>query len=144
MTRVVPYSPLGKGFLTGTVSPSTEFADGDVRNTIPRFEAGNIDANAALLDRIRALATERNATPGQIALAWLLAQQSWIVPIPVLLSVTVAAFGALFALWLALSAIATLVFIGWLGVVATLVWVLYRLIKGWLALLAHAAPGSYV
>lgn len=78
----VPFSPLGKGFLTGTVSPSTEFADGDVRNTIPRFEAGNIDANAALLDRIRALATERNATPGQIALAWLLAQQSWIVPIP--------------------------------------------------------------
>ncbi|MFN8228405.1 MAG: aldo/keto reductase [Mycobacterium sp.] len=78
----VPFSPLGKGFLTGTVSPSTEFADGDVRNTIPRFEAGNIDANAALLDRIRALATERNATPGQIALAWLLAQQPWIVPIP--------------------------------------------------------------
>ena len=78
----VPFSPLGKGFLTGTVSPSTEFAAGDVRNTIPRFEAGNIDANAALLEQIRALATERNATPGQIALAWLLAQQPWIVPIP--------------------------------------------------------------
>ncbi len=78
----VPFSPLGKGFLTGTVSPSTEFAAGDVRNTIPRFEAGNIDANAALLEQIRALATDRNATPGQIALAWLLAQQPWIVPIP--------------------------------------------------------------
>ena len=78
----VPFSPLGKGFLTGTVSASTEFADGDVRNTIPRFESGNIGTNQALLDQVRVLAAAKDTTPGQIALAWLLAQQPWIVPIP--------------------------------------------------------------
>jgi aryl-alcohol dehydrogenase-like predicted oxidoreductase len=78
----VPFSPLGKGFLTGTVDSSTPFADGDVRATIPRFTADNRDANQALLDQVRALADAKNATPGQVALAWLLAQHPWIVPIP--------------------------------------------------------------
>ncbi|TDD01617.1 aldo/keto reductase [Saccharopolyspora terrae] len=77
----VPFSPLGKGFLTGTVSTS-EFAEGDIRNTIPRFAADNLDANQALVDQVRALAEDKGVTPGQIALAWLLAQQAWIVPIP--------------------------------------------------------------
>jgi aryl-alcohol dehydrogenase-like predicted oxidoreductase len=77
----VPFSPLGKGFLTGTVSTS-EFAEGDIRNTIPRFEADNLDANQALVDQVRSLAEAKGTTPGQIALAWLLAQQPWIVPIP--------------------------------------------------------------
>jgi len=78
----VPFSPLGKGFLTGTVDSSTQFADGDVRATIPRFTAENRDANQALLDHVQALAQAHDATPGQVALAWLLAQQPWIVPIP--------------------------------------------------------------
>ena len=78
----VPFSPLGKGFLTGTVDSSTTFADGDIRNRVPRFSAENRDANTALVERVRALADGRGATPGQIALAWLLAQQPWIVPIP--------------------------------------------------------------
>lgn len=78
----VPFSPLGKGFLTGTVSAATAFVDGDVRNTIPRFTEANRDANQALVEHVAALATQRGATPGQVALAWLLAQQPWIVPIP--------------------------------------------------------------
>lgn len=78
----VPFSPLGKGFLTGTVDASTSFSAGDVRTTIPRFTSENRDANAALIDHVRALADAKNATPGQVALAWLLAQQPWIVPIP--------------------------------------------------------------
>ncbi len=78
----VPFSPLGKGFLTGTVSTTTEFSAGDVRNTIPRSAAGNIDANGALLQQVRAQAAAKECTPGQIALAWQLAQQPWIVPIP--------------------------------------------------------------
>jgi len=78
----VPFSPLGKGFLTGTVAASTEFATGDVRNTIPRFKVENITANEALVAHVRGLAETKDATPGQIALAWLLAQQPWIVPIP--------------------------------------------------------------
>jgi len=78
----VPFSPLGKGFLTGTVSASGEFSAGDVRNTIPRFTADNIGANQALLQQVCTLATAKECTPGQIALAWLLAQQPWIVPIP--------------------------------------------------------------
>jgi aryl-alcohol dehydrogenase-like predicted oxidoreductase len=78
----VPFSPLGKGFLTGTVDPSTQFSDGDVRGTIPRFTAENRAANQALVDHVAGLATIKSATPGQIALAWLLAQQPWIVPIP--------------------------------------------------------------
>ncbi len=78
----VPFSPLGKGFLTGTVDSATRFTDGDIRATIPRFTADNRDANQSLLDQVRALAVSKNATPGQVALAWLLAQRPWIVPIP--------------------------------------------------------------
>jgi aryl-alcohol dehydrogenase-like predicted oxidoreductase len=78
----VPFSPLGKGFLTGTVDQTTSFADGDVRSTIPRFTEENREANHALVTRIATVAATRGATPGQIALAWLLAQHPWIVPIP--------------------------------------------------------------
>jgi aryl-alcohol dehydrogenase-like predicted oxidoreductase len=78
----VPFSPLGKGFLTGTVDPSTQFSQGDVRGTIPRFTAENRAANQALVDHVAELAASKGASPGQIALAWLLAQQPWIVPIP--------------------------------------------------------------
>ena len=78
----VPFSPLGKGFLTGTVSSSTEFAPGDIRATIPRFTAENRTANQALVEHVTDLARAKDATPGQVALAWLLAQQPWIVPIP--------------------------------------------------------------
>jgi aryl-alcohol dehydrogenase-like predicted oxidoreductase len=78
----VPFSPLGKGFLTGTVDPATEFADGDIRVTIPRFSAVNRAANQALVDHVAGLAAASGATPGQIALAWLLAQHPWIAPIP--------------------------------------------------------------
>jgi aryl-alcohol dehydrogenase-like predicted oxidoreductase len=70
----VPFSPLRKGFLTGTVDPSTEFAEGDVRTTIPRFTAENRTANRALVDHVARLAAAKDATPGQIALAWLLAR----------------------------------------------------------------------
>ena len=79
---LVPFSPLGKGFLTGTVDQATTFAPGDIRATIPRFEAENRAANQAIVDHVRNLAEAKGATPGQIALAWLLAQQPWIVPIP--------------------------------------------------------------
>jgi aryl-alcohol dehydrogenase-like predicted oxidoreductase len=78
----VPFSPLGKGFLTGTVSTSAEFTSGDVRATIPRFTAENRAANQALVEHVTGLASAKDATPGQIALAWLLAQHPWIVPIP--------------------------------------------------------------
>ncbi|MGN6162662.1 MAG: aldo/keto reductase [Marmoricola sp.] len=78
----VPFSPLGKGFLTGTVNTSTRFADGDVRNRVPRFEAENLAANQALVDHVKGLAEAKGVTPGQIALAWLLAQRPWIAPIP--------------------------------------------------------------
>jgi aryl-alcohol dehydrogenase-like predicted oxidoreductase len=78
----VPFSPLGKGFLTGTVASGTEFAEGDIRRRVPRFEAANLAANEALVEHVRGLATAKGATPGQVALAWLLAQQPWIVPIP--------------------------------------------------------------
>lgn len=78
----VPFSPLGKGFLTGTVDTSTQFAEGDVRGTIPRFTPENRAANQALVKHVAELAAAKNATPGQIALAWLLAQHPWIVPIP--------------------------------------------------------------
>jgi aryl-alcohol dehydrogenase-like predicted oxidoreductase len=78
----VPFSPLGKGFLTGTVDTSTSFAPGDVRATIPRFSEENRAANHALVDHVAALASAKGATPGQVALAWLLAQHPWIVPIP--------------------------------------------------------------
>ena len=78
----VPFSPLGKGFLTGAVTQETTFGDGDIRATIPRFEEENRAANQALVDHVAQLATARGATPGQVALAWLLAQDPWIVPIP--------------------------------------------------------------
>ena len=78
----VPFSPLGKGFLTGAVDASTSFADGDVRSTIPRFTAENRAANQALVEHISALARAKDATPGQVALAWLLARHPSIVPIP--------------------------------------------------------------
>ncbi|MET7474374.1 aldo/keto reductase [Streptomyces sp. NPDC005648] len=78
----VPFSPLGKGFLTGAVDASTSFAADDVRTTIPRFTAENRAANRALVAHITALAQARDATPGQVALAWLLARHPSIVPIP--------------------------------------------------------------
>jgi len=78
----VPFSPLGKGFLTGTVDASTTFTDGDVRQSIPRFSTDNRTANQVIVDHVRALAEARAVTAGQIALAWLLAQHPWIVPIP--------------------------------------------------------------
>jgi aryl-alcohol dehydrogenase-like predicted oxidoreductase len=78
----VPYSPLGKGFLTGTIDATTSFAENDIRTTIPRFSAEARQANHALVDLITNLAERKGATPGQIALAWLLAQKPWIVPIP--------------------------------------------------------------
>jgi aryl-alcohol dehydrogenase-like predicted oxidoreductase len=78
----VPFSPLGKGFLAGKIDVDTKFAPSDFRNTIPRFNEENRRANKALVDLIAAIAAKKNATPAQIALAWLLAQKPWIVPIP--------------------------------------------------------------
>jgi aryl-alcohol dehydrogenase-like predicted oxidoreductase len=78
----VPFSPLGKGFLTGSFDKRTTFEGSDFRNIVPRFKPENLDANRVLVDIIRNVATKKNATPAQIALAWLLAQKSWIVPIP--------------------------------------------------------------
>jgi aryl-alcohol dehydrogenase-like predicted oxidoreductase len=78
----VPFSPLGKGFLTGTVDQATSFAEGDIRATIPRFTEDNRAANQALVAHVADLAAAKGATPGQVALAWLLAQHPWIVPIP--------------------------------------------------------------
>ena len=78
----VPFSPLGKGFLTGKITAETTFASNDFRNTVPRFNAENRAANMALVDLLNHIATEKEATPAQIALAWLLAQKPWIVPIP--------------------------------------------------------------
>ncbi len=78
----VPFSPLGKGFLTGAVNTTTAFTEGDVRATIPRFSEQNRAANQALVDHLTDLAAAKDATPGQIALAWLLAQHPAIVPIP--------------------------------------------------------------
>ncbi len=79
---LVPFSPLGKGFLTGKIDEKTEFVKNDFRNIVPRFSTGNRKANHALVDLLMALARRKNATPAQIALAWLLAQRPWIVPIP--------------------------------------------------------------
>ncbi len=78
----VPFSPLGKGFLTGTISKETQFDKSDFRNIVPRFSPENRDANQALVDLIGEFAKEKKATPAQIALAWLLAMKPWIVPIP--------------------------------------------------------------
>jgi len=79
---LVPFSPLGKGFLTGTVDAATSFSPGDVRAGIPRFTEANRAANQALVDLLHRVAASRGATPAQVALAWLLARQPWIVPIP--------------------------------------------------------------
>ena len=78
----VPFSPLGKGFLTGTVDPSTTFGSDDIRSTIPRFTAEAREANQALIDVLTTIAERKQATTGQLALAWLLAQRPWIAPIP--------------------------------------------------------------
>jgi len=78
----VPFSPLGKGFLTGKITADTTFVENDFRNTVPRFNAENRAANMALVDLVTKIAAEKQATPAQIALAWILAQKSWIVPIP--------------------------------------------------------------
>jgi aryl-alcohol dehydrogenase-like predicted oxidoreductase len=78
----VPFSPLGRGFLTGTVDATTEFSDGDIRAGLPRFTVEARQANLALVDRVRAVAERKEASVGQVALAWLLAQGPSIVPIP--------------------------------------------------------------
>lgn len=79
---LVPFSPLGKGFLTGTVDTSTEFTPGDIRTTIPRFSEENRAANQALVDLVTRIGETHDATPAQVALAWLLAQRPNLVPIP--------------------------------------------------------------
>src|SRR5246127_1451349 len=78
----VPFSPLGKGFLTGKISEDTKFDKGDFRNIVPRFNPENRKANQAVVDLIGKFAEQKKATPAQIALAWLLAQKPWMVPIP--------------------------------------------------------------
>jgi aryl-alcohol dehydrogenase-like predicted oxidoreductase len=78
----VPFSPLGKGFLTGKIDENTTFDSTDFRNTLPRFTPQARKANQTVTDLLGALGTRKNATPAQIALAWLLAQKPWIVPIP--------------------------------------------------------------
>jgi aryl-alcohol dehydrogenase-like predicted oxidoreductase len=78
----VPFSPLGKGFLTGKINQNTTFDSSDFRNTIPRFSPENRKANQALVELLGRIAAEKKVTPAQIALAWLLAQKPWIVPIP--------------------------------------------------------------
>lgn len=78
----VPFSPLGKGFLTGAINENTEFDKNDFRNIVPRFAEENRKANLAFVDLLKNMAIEKSATPAQIALAWLLAQKPWIVPIP--------------------------------------------------------------
>jgi aryl-alcohol dehydrogenase-like predicted oxidoreductase len=78
----VPYSPLGKGFLTGKIDENAKFDSSDFRSTLPRFTPEALKANQALIDLLGRIANRKNATPAQIALAWLLAQKSWIVPIP--------------------------------------------------------------
>ena len=79
---LVPFSPLGKGFLTGKIDEGTTFASTDFRNTVPRFSPEARKANKALVDLLAAIAARKNVTPAQLALAWLLAQKPWIVPIP--------------------------------------------------------------
>jgi len=78
----VPFSPLGKGFLTGTIDEKTTFVSSDFRNIVPRFTPEARKSNLALVDALRTIATRKQATPAQIALAWLLARKPWIVPIP--------------------------------------------------------------
>ena len=78
----VPFSPLGRGFLTGAVSATTEFSEGDIRAGLPRFTVEARQANQAVVDLVRRVADAKGATPSQVALAWLLAQKPWIAPIP--------------------------------------------------------------
>ena len=79
---LVPYSPLGKGFLTGTINENTQLGSSDFRSTLPRFTPEAMKANQVFVDLLGTIANKKNATPAQIALAWLLAQKPWIVPIP--------------------------------------------------------------
>jgi aryl-alcohol dehydrogenase-like predicted oxidoreductase len=79
---LVPFSPLGKGFLTGKIDTATQFAEGDIRNNLPRFQEAAREANSNLVKRISEIAEAKGATPAQVALGWLLAQKPWIVPIP--------------------------------------------------------------
>lgn len=79
---LVPYSPLGKGFLAGAISKDTEIGDNDFRKILPRFTPEALEKNQALVDLLKRIAGEKSATPAQIALAWLLAQKPWVVPIP--------------------------------------------------------------
>ncbi|UAY55054.1 aldo/keto reductase [Arachidicoccus terrestris] len=78
----VPFSPLGRGFLTGAIQADTKFGEGDFRSQLPRFAEENRKANLALVDQLKSIGQEKGASPAQIALAWLLAQKPWIVPIP--------------------------------------------------------------
>lgn len=78
----VPFSPLGKGFLTGKIDESTQFTENDFRNSVPRFNEENRRANRAIVDVVERIGREKGVTPAQLALAWLLAQKPWIVPIP--------------------------------------------------------------
>ncbi len=78
----VPFSPLGKGFLTGKIDAATSFAASDFRNTVPRFSPENRQANQTIVDLVAGIAAKKSVTPAQVALAWLLAQKPWIVPIP--------------------------------------------------------------
>jgi aryl-alcohol dehydrogenase-like predicted oxidoreductase len=79
---LVPYSPLGKGFLTGAMNKDTKLREGDFRNLLPRFTPEAMEKNQVLIDLLKRIADKKNATPAQVALAWLLAQRPWIVPIP--------------------------------------------------------------
>lgn len=79
---LVPFSPLGKGFLTGGITKDTKFSKHDFRTSVPRFQKENIEANMKLVDFIKGIAVEKNITPAQVAIAWLLYQKPWIVPIP--------------------------------------------------------------
>ena len=78
----VTFSPLGRGFLTGAIDPSTTFGDGDIRANLPRFQTEALQANQALVEALGSIADGKDATKGQVALAWLLAQKPWVVPIP--------------------------------------------------------------
>ena len=79
---LVPYSPLGRGYLTGKIDESTTYASNDIRSRNPRFTPEAIQANRVVIDLLDRIGAEKGATPAQIALAWLLAQKPWIVPIP--------------------------------------------------------------
>jgi aryl-alcohol dehydrogenase-like predicted oxidoreductase len=78
----VPFSPLGKGFLTGAINPNTQFEKTDFRNVVPRFNEDNRKANQVVVDKVAEFAKKKNCSPAQVALAWVLAQKPWIVPIP--------------------------------------------------------------